>query len=185
MKAGVTLRTDRLVLRHWTASAGDRAAFHRLSSDEQVMRYFPARLGPEEAEARMGAIAGRIAAEGFGWCAACLAATGDPVGLVGLAAIVIDVPFRPAVEIGWRFLPEHWGRGLATEAALALRDHGFRDLGLERIYALAVHTNDRSRAVMRRIGMIPVEGLDFDHPGVPPGRPDLRRHMVYRIDRPA
>jgi hypothetical protein len=37
---------------------------------------------------------------------------------------------------------------------------------------------------MERIGMEYVEGGDFDHPAVPQGSP-LRRHVLYKVDRPA
>jgi ribosomal-protein-alanine N-acetyltransferase len=37
--------------------------------------------------------------------------------------------FPPDVEIGWRFLPEYWGKGLATEAAKAVMRYGFDTFG--------------------------------------------------------
>jgi RimJ/RimL family protein N-acetyltransferase len=50
-------------------------------------------------------------------------------------------------------VPSRWRRGLATEAGRALLAHGFGVLGLERIVAITHPRNQRSRAVMERLGM--------------------------------
>lgn len=175
------LVTPRLTLRHWTASAADRAAFHRLASDDAVMRYFPYRLTRPEADARLDAMRESVVRNGFGWCAADLADSGKTIGIVGVALTSLPEMFPGAVEIGWRFVPEAWGQGLATEAAAALRDHAFADLRLAEILAFAVTTNAPSLRVMRRIGMVHAPERDFDHPRVPDDRPDLKRHVTYRI----
>ena len=56
------------------------------------------------------------------------------------------------VEILYGLLPAHWGRGLATEAARAVLDHGF-SRGLPRIFAGADSPNAASFQVMARLGM--------------------------------
>ena len=150
MKSGTLIETPRLVLRPWTASEGDRAAFHRLNSDEQVMRFFPYRLTRPEADARLDGIMARTAADGFGWGTALLRESGENIGFVGVARTSLDGLFGDAVEIGWRFLPEAWGKGYATETATALLAHGFSDLGLAEILAFVAEGNTASQAVMRR-----------------------------------
>jgi RimJ/RimL family protein N-acetyltransferase len=40
------------------------------------------------------------------------------------------------IEIGYRLNPDYWNRGLVTEAARAVRDHGFRDCKLSRVISL-------------------------------------------------
>jgi len=57
------------------------------------------------------------------------------------------------VEVAWRLAHEHWGRGYATEAATAWLDYGFDVLGLPEIISMTDADNDRSLAVMRRLGM--------------------------------
>jgi RimJ/RimL family protein N-acetyltransferase len=56
-------------------------------------------------------------------------------------------------EIGWVFHSGYQGRGYATEAALALLDYGFRELGLHRIIATCQPENPASYRVMEKIGM--------------------------------
>ena len=41
-----------------------------------------------------------------------------------------EAPFMPATEIGWRFAREAWGHGYATEAARAVLERAFSELGL-------------------------------------------------------
>jgi len=55
-------------------------------------------------------------------------------------------------ELGWLLAREHWGRGYATEAALALRDWAFGERGLTRLISLINHENLRSIRVAERIG---------------------------------
>jgi RimJ/RimL family protein N-acetyltransferase len=56
-------------------------------------------------------------------------------------------------EIGWTILPEHAGRGYATEAASAVLELGFEHYGLRRIVANLDARNDRSAALCERLGM--------------------------------
>jgi ribosomal-protein-alanine N-acetyltransferase len=58
------------------------------------------------------------------------------------------------IEIGYRLDPDYWNRGLATEAAQAVRDHGFGDLKLPRLISLIHPDNIRSRRVAEKNGMI-------------------------------
>ena len=57
------------------------------------------------------------------------------------------------IEIGYRLDPDYWSRGLATEAAQAVRDHAFGDLKLQRVISLIHPDNTPSRRVAEKIGM--------------------------------
>ena len=57
------------------------------------------------------------------------------------------------VEVGYRLLPEAWGRGFATEAAKALVDYGFDDLGLDRIIGVTHPGNKASQRVLQKAGL--------------------------------
>lgn len=55
-------------------------------------------------------------------------------------------------DIGYELAPECWGQGYATEAARALVNFGFRDLGLERISSWCIADNAASARVLERLG---------------------------------
>jgi len=57
------------------------------------------------------------------------------------------------IEIGYRLHPDHWNRGLITEAARAVCDHGFRDWKLSRVYLALPSKNIPSRHVAEKNGM--------------------------------
>ena len=57
------------------------------------------------------------------------------------------------IEIGYRLHPDYWNRGLASEAAQAVRDHAFRDLTLSRVISLIHPDNIPSCRVAEKNGM--------------------------------
>ena len=57
------------------------------------------------------------------------------------------------IEVGYLFNRAHWHRGYATEAARVCRDHAFRRLGAERVWAQVRDTNIASMNVAIRLGM--------------------------------
>jgi RimJ/RimL family protein N-acetyltransferase len=90
---------------------------------------------------------------GFGcWLAEDLA-TGHVVGYAGLSVPTFLPEILPAVEVGWRFDPDHWGKGLASEAARAALREGFTTLGLDLITSVPQADNPPSSRVCERIGM--------------------------------
>jgi RimJ/RimL family protein N-acetyltransferase len=56
-------------------------------------------------------------------------------------------------EIGYRLRRSHWGRGLATEVALALMTHAFDTLGYSTVTARTMPANIASRRVMEKCGL--------------------------------
>jgi ribosomal-protein-alanine N-acetyltransferase len=55
-------------------------------------------------------------------------------------------------ELGWGLAREHWGRGYATEAAVALRDWALAERGLTRLISLIQPANLRSIRVAEKLG---------------------------------
>jgi RimJ/RimL family protein N-acetyltransferase len=178
--AGAELRTARTVLRGWRDS--DLAPFAELNADPRVMAHFPAPLTRAQSDAFvLERIVPQFERHGYGPWALEIPGVTPFAGYVGLMAHTFAARFTPCVEVGWRLAFAHWGRGYATEAARAALSFGFRDAGLARIVSFTVPANRRSIAVMRRLGMRP-DG-EFEHPALPPAHP-LRRHVLYRLDRP-
>lgn len=195
------IRTPRLSL--CVPSETDRADVARLCADPQVMACFPRPLTSDEAGAWLDQIRAAHVRDGFGvWTVKIRCNEGERfAGLVGLAR----PSFGPErVEILWRFLPEFWGQGFATEAARAvlaaallldqevLKQAGielspdlaatFERLRLEEIVAFTAAVNVRSEALMRRLGMTHDPADDFDHPALSP-HDRLARHVLYRMSR--
>jgi RimJ/RimL family protein N-acetyltransferase len=152
------------------------------------MEHFPATLRREESDLLAAHIAEDMAERGFGWWAAEVPGEAPFIGFIGLSVPDFGAHFLPpgriVVEIGWRLAKAHWGRGYATEGARAALAFGFGELGLVEIVSFTATTNTRSQAVMRRLGMSHDPADDFDHPGLPAGHP-LRRHVLYRVVKPA
>jgi ribosomal-protein-alanine N-acetyltransferase len=174
------LRTERLLLRQWQER--DLEPFAELNTDAEVMRYFPAMLTREQSDALATAIRRAIEKQGWGLWAVEVIDGPSFIGFVGLNDPSFDAHFTPAVEVGWRLAREHWGQGYAAEAARAALDFGFDELALDQIVAMIGLDNSRSQRVAERLGMTRDPADDFDHPRVPAG--PLRRHALYRLDRP-
>ena len=66
------------------------------------------------------------------------------------------------VEIGYRFVPKAWGRGVATEAATRVLDYGFRTLEPDPIVAVIHPDNRASHRVLEKIGLVRV-GTGFHY----------------------
>jgi ribosomal-protein-alanine N-acetyltransferase len=170
----VAVRTSRLLLRRWRDT--DREPFAALNADPVVMEHFPNRLTRDESDAFVDRIEAAFDEYGYGLWA--VESESGFIGYVGLQW----TQFLAAVEIGWRLARPAWGQGYASEAAIAARDFAIRDIGLDEIVSFTTYRNERSQAVMRRIGMTHDPADDFEHPGLPADHP-MRPHVLYRLTR--
>ncbi|MGB5303829.1 MAG: GNAT family N-acetyltransferase, partial [Gemmatimonadota bacterium] len=100
--------------------------------------------------------------------------------LVGAISLRLDLGHRRA-ELGyWIGLP-FWGRGYATEAVVAMVEYGFKELGLNRIFAHHLARNPASGRVLEKAGFVH-EGLHRAHV-LKNGRfEDLHSFAVLRAD---
>ncbi len=172
------IETARLILRNWRES--DREPFQQMNADPRVMEYFPSRLAAKESDAALARLAAHAAEHGFTFWAAELRETGEFAGFIGLARTPFEAHFTPCVEIGWRLLPEFWGRELATEGARGAAKWGFERLAVDEMVAFTAEHNRRSRRVMEKLGMAHDDAGGFDHPQLPAGHA-LKRHALYRL----
>lgn len=88
------------------------------------------------------------ARHGFGLYLTELKATGAPLGLCGL----VRRDGLDDADLGYAFLPAHWGHGYAAEAAAAVLDYARHTLGLARLVAIVSSDNDRSIKLLERLG---------------------------------
>jgi [ribosomal protein S5]-alanine N-acetyltransferase len=63
------------------------------------------------------------------------------------------------MEVSFQFLPESWGKGLASETVGAIVDYARDNLNLKRIVAETQTANNRSKTLLERLGMRPVRWL--------------------------
>lgn len=179
MKKIIEPKTERLRLRQW--KEGDRDAFASMSSDPQVMEFFPKTMSRAESDAVVDKCQSLIAQRGWGVWAVELLETKEFIGMIGLHIPSADLPFQPCVEILWRLARPHWGAGYATEASSVILKVAFEQLDLEEIVSFAVPKNHRSRAVMERIEMVDT-GETFLHPEFQTSS-DLQEHCLYKISK--
>jgi RimJ/RimL family protein N-acetyltransferase len=176
------LETDRLILRGWRNE--DTLPLLAICQDPAVMRHLgPPQTLPEvqAAIARQEALRARL-----GYCYWALWHKEDRhlIGFCGLSPGPAGTPIEGAVDIGWRLRADRWGQGYAREAAEASLAWGFARPDIDEIWSITVPANQRSRGLMQRLGMSHAPERDFDHPHVPADSA-LRRHVAYRIGRPA
>jgi ribosomal-protein-alanine N-acetyltransferase len=143
------LQTERMVLRQM--EMGDVDDLMGIFSDPVAMRYYPNTKSRQEAEEWVRRVQESYRDHGFGLWVAVLEDSGELAGQCGLT--VQSVEGIDEVEIGYLFLRKFWGRGLATEAAMAVRDHGFHTLGYERLVSLIDPGNLASRRVAEKVGL--------------------------------
>lgn len=145
------LKTRRLILRKMTMEDADDLL--GIFSDPKVMQSFGGVLFDR---AKMEQWVQRNLDHqdryGYGLFSVILKENGDLVGDCGLEHMEVDGASE--VEIGYDFLSAYWGRGLATEAAGAVRDYAFRSLGLKRVISLIQPSNLASLRVAEKIGMV-------------------------------
>lgn len=92
--------------------------------------------------------------------------TEDVIGYCGLM-YEPDICGVPEVSVGYRLIHRKWGYGLATEAALGVRDYGFQTLGLQRLIAIIDPANRASLRVAEKLGMTYEKeymASGYDHP---------------------
>ncbi len=149
-----------------------------MNAHPQVMEFFPALWTREESDTVFDKFQVFFRDRGWGLWAIEEKSTGNYVGFTGLNIPSFEAPFLPAIEIGWRLLPEFWNKGFATEAALESLRFGFDVLKLAEIVSFTAVGNVKSQRIMEKIGMQRKQEWDFLHPRVPDGSV-LKAHVVY------
>lgn len=166
------LETKRLILRH--LEPADLESLYALYRDPEVRRYFPERTlsRAETREELEWFLNGHPKYPELGLWATIYKENDQFIGRCGLLPWVIDG--RSEVEVAYLLAKEYWRQGLATEAAQAILDYGFEQLGLSRLICLIDRENLASIKVARKIGMaFEKEGEDDKGP-----------YLLYSIQKP-
>ena len=147
----IVLETPRLNLRSFTG--GDLDEMSALMANPDFMRFSLGVFSREQTAVFLEKVRGRDRdglPSQFGVVAR---AEERLIGYCGFFPQVVDGVEE--LEIGYRIHPAYWGQGIATEAARAVRDHGFNDLHLSRLISLIHPDNVASRRVAEKNGMTP------------------------------
>ena len=75
--------------------------------------------------------------------------TGEYIGWCGLKYLEAE----QITDLGYRLMKRHWGKGYATEAAIACLDYGFNTLNLEKIIGKAMKENIASINIFKKLGL--------------------------------
>lgn len=146
------LETERLRIRPYRD--GDVAGLHDVFGSPEVMKWTPSPPSKDLAETRerLGRTMAFTARQpaGLGLWALELRDGEEFLGQVGLFPVEGK---GPDVEVAYELAPRAWGRGYATEAARALVEYGFIEIGLRRVVALILSDNVRSRRVAEKCEM--------------------------------
>lgn len=145
-------QTKRLILRPWEDA--DAEALYAYASDPDVG---PAAGWPVHTSVQMSREVIRDVLQAPETYAVVLRDTGEPVGSIGLVKPRLqDVkPSDHALELGYWIGKPYWGRGLIPEAARALIDHAFRDLGCDQLWCAYFEGNAKSVRVQEKLGFAP------------------------------
>ena len=142
------LETARLVLRPFQKGDIDRLA--ELMANPDFMRFS---LGPYTRERTQGVLDKFLSWEKAGLPSPFAVVLRENTEVLGYCGFHHHPEVPGEVEIGYRLHPGYWNRGLITEAAQAVRDHGFRDWKLSRVISLIHPENIPSRRVAEKNGM--------------------------------
>jgi len=176
MKKNYIFTSDRLGFRAWKDS--DLDIFADMCASDLVMEFFPFRRTKAEVKAQIQRFNEHLAQHQYTYFAVDTLENQEFIGFIGLAYQTWDHSLTPFTDIGWRLKPEAWGKGLATEGAIASLQYGFEHFGLKEIYSTAVKINTKSIKVMKKIGMKKQE--EFEHPNIEEGHP-MRTCVLYKI----
>ncbi len=144
------IETKRLVIREF--SEEDLDALAPILGDPQVMEYSV--TGPLSREGASEYLQKRILQHyrehGCGLWALISKETNQLIGFAG--PIHQEIDGEPCVEIGYRLVSSEWGKGLATEATIAVRDYCLKELKFDKLIAIIEPNNVRSARVIEKAG---------------------------------
>ena len=143
----VKLKLKSCTVRSWDWRDSDAIVRHANNRNVWVnlRDHFPHPYTILDARNWLDAVVGRRPETNF-----AIDVAGEAAGGIGFTQQA-DVDHRSA-EIGYWLGEEFWGRGIATEALIAVTDHAFANYDLCRIYAHVFEWNPASARVLEKAG---------------------------------
>jgi aminoglycoside 6'-N-acetyltransferase len=144
-----SIESERLLLRRFTAA--DLLPFLAYLNDPVVARYQSWESYTEQQAAKLIEEQADVEPGELGKWFTFAAELKDEALLIGHVALkMLD---RQQAEIGFTFARAHQGKGLALAATCLVLDYLFTELDLHRVIAIADCENERSVALLKRLGM--------------------------------
>jgi RimJ/RimL family protein N-acetyltransferase len=142
------IETPRLLFRPFRSE--DAAVVFPWMTDGEIQRYMPTGQDytMEQVEARVARYMAHQEKYGYSRWLMFDRATGEAIGDAGL----LYLPATQETELGYRLTKPWWGKGLATETAVAWLQHAFGELGLPEVIAFSHPDNVGSVRVMQKSG---------------------------------
>ena len=153
-----SLNTDRLILRPIASS--DLAALHEFWNEPDVRRYLWDDHEVSRATVAEIVAASEVCFAEFGSGFFAIEVATNPGMLAGFCG---HRRFEDGeqIELLFGMLPDFWGEGYITEAAIAVLRYGFEDCNMDRVIAAADTPNQSSVRVLQRLGMVFEERREF------------------------
>lgn len=140
------IKTKRLLLR--AVKKEDYKDMYRYTQKEEVSRYvsWNVHKSIDETKALCEMWAGEYKnSNRYNWA---IVFDGTVIGSIDIVKIVDTTAF-----IGWQIDSDYWNMGIMTEAASAVRDYMFLEVGIDALNACYIKENIGSGKVMAKIGM--------------------------------
>jgi ribosomal-protein-alanine N-acetyltransferase len=151
----IMLETDRLYMRE--ILPGDEEAMFELDSDPDVHRYLGNKpvKSLDEVRAAINMLRDQYLTNGIARWAVIEKSSGNFIGWAGFKFITEPINGQKGhYDLGYRFIRKYWGKGYASECALALVPYGFNVLKQKTLYAYTAAGNKISKHILEKAGLV-------------------------------
>ena len=159
----VFVETERLILREMLPE--DEKGMFELDSDPEVHRYLGNNPVKSIDQVRniINSVRLQYKENGIGRWAVIEKASNEFIGWTGLRLIKEEINHhKDFYDVGYRLIRRYWGKGYATETAIASLQYGFKEMNLTVIYAMADINNKGSNNVLRKSGLQLIESFLYE-----------------------
>jgi len=85
------------------------------------------------------------------------------IGWTGIEYVTKEINgHKNFYDLGYRLKKQYWGKGYATESAIASIEYAFNQLQANQVYAMADCKNKGSNNILTKVGMRFIESFDFE-----------------------
>ena len=152
LMAKIFIETERLILREIISE--DTEAFFAMDSNPEVVKYVGIKPLTDISQSleMIESIRNQYTKNGIGRWAVIRKEDGKLAGWCGLKLIKEINNHENIHDLGYRFTPEYWGKGYATETSIAVLNYAFNEMKLDKVFAYADVENGASNHVLKKLG---------------------------------